>query len=100
MALNLFQSHWWNGHKIRIFNLNLSNWENPHSMPMWNDLTDRSEAILNRYVFKNLTEVKKITDDWMKEYNEERPYDLLNNMTSWEYLVKFEQQENSSLQCT
>ena len=69
-------------------------------MPMSNDLTDRSEAILNMYVFKNLTEVRKITDDWMKEYNEERPHDSLNNRTPWQYLVKFEQQENSSLHCT
>ena len=28
-------------------------------MPMSNDLTDRSEAILNLYVFKNLTEVRE-----------------------------------------
>ena len=54
-------------------------------MPMWNDLTGRSEAILNRYVFKNLTEVRKRTDDWMKEYNEERLHDSLNNRTPWEY---------------
>ena len=25
-------------------------------MPLWNDLTDRSEALLNMYVFKKLTE--------------------------------------------
>ena len=59
-------------------------------MPMSNDLTDRSKAILNRYVFKNFTEVRERTDDWMKEYNEERPHDSLNNRTPWEYLVKFE----------
>ena len=34
---------------------------------------------------------------WMKEYNEERPHDALNNRTPWEYLVKFEQQENPNL---
>ena len=48
---------------------------------MSNDLTDRSEAIVNLYVFKNLTEVRKRTDDWMKKYNEERPHDALNNRT-------------------
>ena len=37
---------------------------------------------------------------WMKEYNEERPHDVLNNRTLWEYLVKFEQQENFNLHCT
>ena len=67
---------------------------------MSNDLIDRSEAILNMHVFKNLTEVRKKTDDWMKEYNEERLHDSLNNRTPWEYLVKFEQQENSNLHCT
>ena len=45
------------------------------------------------YVFKNLTEVRKRTDDWMKEYNEERPRGALNNRTHLDYLVKFEQQE-------
>ena len=58
------------------------------------------EAILCMYVFKNLTEVRKRADDWMKEYNEERPHDSLNNGTPWEYLVKFEQQENFNLHCT
>ena len=46
-------------------------------MPMWNNLTERSEAMLNLYVFNNRTEVRERTDDWMKEYNEERPHDSL-----------------------
>ena len=50
-------------------------------MPMSNDLTDRSEAILNMYVFKNFIGVRKRTDDWMREYNEEWPHDALNNRT-------------------
>ena len=52
---------------------------------MSNDLIGRSEAILNIYVFKNLTEVRERTDDWIREYNEERSHDSLNNMTPWEY---------------
>ena len=54
-------------------------------MPMWHDLTDRSEGILNLDVFNNFTEVRKRTNDSMKEYNEERPHDSLNNRTPWEY---------------
>ena len=52
---------------------------------MSNDLTDRSEALLNLSVFKSRTEVRKRTDDWMKAYNEERPHDALNNRTPWKY---------------
>ena len=44
-------------------------------MPLSNDLTDRSEAIVSMYVFKNRTEVRERTDDWMREYNEERRHD-------------------------
>jgi len=33
------------------------------------------DEILNMYVFKTLTEVREITDNWIHEYNEERPDD-------------------------
>lgn len=57
--------------------------------------TYRTE-ILNMYVFKNLTEVKEITDVWIKEYNEERPHQALNSMTPVQYrLSKYP--ETSSL---
>ncbi len=36
-------------------------------------------------IFRNLTEVKEITEAWTKEYNEERPHQALNSMTPVQY---------------
>ena len=59
--------------------------------------TYRTE-ILDMYAFKTLTEVRERTEDWMREYNEERPHDSLGDLTPWEYLAKAEA-ENSNLGC-
>lgn len=52
--------------------------------PAQNGLIERfnrsyREEILDLYGFKNLEEVKEITEDWVKIYNNERPYESLNN---------------------
>jgi len=57
------------------------------------------DEILNMYVFKTLNEVRDITKNWIREYNEERPHDSLNDLTPWEYLTLHNQRENSSLGC-
>jgi len=57
--------------------------------------TYRNE-ILDMYVFSRLSEVREITENWIKEYNEERPHESLGNMTPVEYL-KEKQPETSSL---
>jgi putative transposase len=51
------------------------------------DRTYRDE-ILNMYVFRNLTEVRQLTEFWMTEYNDERPHDSLEDLTPWEYLAE------------
>ena len=35
------------------------------------------DEILNMYVFKTLNDVREITDNWIREYNQERPHDHL-----------------------
>lgn len=60
--------------------------------------TYRTE-ILDMYVFKTLTEVRELTEDWIREYNEERPHGTLDDLTPWEYLIKHEQAENSNYGC-
>ena len=57
--------------------------------------TYRTE-VLNMYVFRNLTEVKEITEAWIKEYNEERPHQALNSMTPVQYRLN-KHPETSSL---
>ena len=54
------------------------------------------DEVLNRYLFKNLSEVREITDRWITEYNEERPHDSLNDMTPREHLLLNGQLENSN----
>lgn len=51
------------------------------------------------YVFKNLTEVRELTEIWLRQYNDERPHDSLDDLTPWEYLAKHERRENSNYAC-
>ena len=57
------------------------------------------DEILNMYVFKTLSEVRALTENWIREYNEERPHDSLGDLTPWEYRVKHEGLENSNYTC-
>ena len=56
--------------------------------------TYRTE-VLNMFAFKRLSEVREITDNWIREYNEERPHDSLGDLTPREYLMANSKQENS-----
>lgn len=41
--------------------------------------------ILNAYVFKSIQEVRNITEEWMNDYNYNRPHRALKNKTPIEY---------------
>ena len=43
------------------------------------------EAVLDAYLFFDLYQVRKLTEEWMEEYNERRPHEALNNMTPVEW---------------
>lgn len=55
------------------------------------------EEVLDMYVFSRLSEVRNITEDWLIEYNEERPHESLGNMTPTEYLLSQQGDEISNL---
>ena len=43
--------------------------------------------VLNMYVFKRLSEVREITDNWIRQYNKEQPHDSLGDLTPIEFLI-------------
>ncbi len=43
------------------------------------------EAVLDMFVFEHLSEVREQTEQWLKEYNEERPHESLGHLTPCEY---------------
>lgn len=45
--------------------------------------------VLDAYWFSNLAEVRQITENWVKEYNTERPHASLNYLTPKHYLQEF-----------
>lgn len=45
-------------------------------------------AVLDAYIFRTIQDVRFLTDEWMKDYNENRPHESLNNMTPMEYREK------------
>ena len=67
--------------------------------PMQNGFVERFNRtyrteVLDMYVFDHLQEVQQITDDWVVEYNEERPHESLGNLTPKEYLTVNQQPES------
>ena len=58
--------------------------------PMQNGYIERfnrlyREAVLDAYIFFDLYQVKQLTEEWIKEYNERRPHEGLNNLTPVEW---------------
>jgi putative transposase len=49
--------------------------------------TYRTE-VLNAYVFESLEQVQQLTDDWLIEYNEQRPHDALGRVPPLTYLPR------------
>ena len=107
----------WRGYpaKLRMDNgpefvsVQLAEWAEKHSVeleftqpgkPTQNSYVERfnrtfREEVLNFYVFSRLSEVREITENWIVEYNEQRPHQSLGDLTPEEFVLKHT--ENSSL---
>jgi putative transposase len=48
------------------------------------------EEVLSAYLFEDLDQVREITWQWMREYNEERPHDALGNVPPASYRLALE----------
>ena len=73
--------------------------------PMQNGFIERfngsyRKEILDAYVFFELNEVRQITDEWIKEYNTNRPHEALGNLTPTEWKKHLEMKKLSNLELT
>lgn len=46
------------------------------------------EEVLDMNLFRNISDVQAITDQWLYEYNNERPHESLGNLTPKGYVEK------------
>ena len=93
-----------------IISNTLADWAEEHAIdlefiqpgkPMQNSYVERfnrtyRDEILNSYVFKTLSKVRAITEEWMDQYNEERPHDALDDLRLFEYRMAHQTLENSN----
>lgn len=99
----------WRGYpaKLRMDNgpelvsVQLAGWAEQHGVelefiqpgkPTQNSYVERfnrtfRDEILNFYIFNRLSEVREIVDNWIIEYNEQRPHESLGNLTPEEFAL-------------
>ncbi len=94
-----------------LVSLALADWAEKHGVtlefiqpgkPTQNSYIERfnrtyREEVLDFYIFKNLKEVTEITEQWMNQYNKERPHQSLKNMTPVEYSLFIRNTENYTI---
>lgn len=59
--------------------------------------TYRDET-LNAYIFYSITEMREVTDDWLRRYNEIRPHDSLGSLPPARYRERLLAAETSTLE--
>ena len=70
--------------------------------PMQNGYVERfnrtyREEVLNCYVFETLGEVRRMTEEWLTRYNEQRPHESLGDLSPRQYLMaKYPQPSTSN----
>ncbi len=53
------------------------------------------EAVLDMYLFRNLAQVKNLTNEWLEHYNKERPHAALSYVPPDKYIKNIEQNYSS-----
>lgn len=56
------------------------------------------QEVLNAYVFESIEDVQLITDEWLEDYNTERPHDSLGRVPPRTFLPRLDPPRESSLQ--
>jgi putative transposase len=46
------------------------------------------EDILNAYLFNSLKEVRDISEQWLEEYNTDRPHEALHVLSPYQYTIQ------------
>lgn len=59
--------------------------------------TYRNE-VLDAYIFESLRQVREVTRNWLREYNEDRPHDSLGNIPPAVFRRRLEARQNSSFE--
>ena len=54
--------------------------------------------VLDAYLFKSIEQVQQITEEWLREYNEQRPHDALGGIPPRQFLPRLTTDANSSKQ--
>jgi len=92
-----------------MISLALANWAEEHDVqldfiqpgkPTQNAFIERFNRtyrteVLNMYLFRSLEEVRTITQDWIKQYNTERPHQSLGLLTPVEYRLKINPEDSN-----
>jgi putative transposase len=70
--------------------------------PMQNAYIERKNGsmrreLLNAYLFSSLNEVRRMTEEWRRDYNEERPHQSLHQLSPLNYLNLWEKMEEKKL---
>lgn len=84
-VINIFEKVIWcsgNGIKIKYIQ---------PGKPIQNNFIERfngsyRRGVLDSYLFDNLNQVRELTHNWMRDYNEERPHEALGDLSPIEYL--------------
>jgi putative transposase len=82
--------NWCNGNDVKIKYIQ-------PGKPTQNSFIERfngsyRKSILDAYLFNNLSQVRELTEEWMRDYNENRPHESLGDLSPKEYLENMRNQ--------